>query len=595
MNRSPFRFSEPVLDTQSGQIQCLERTCQNTSRCPVFLRDTVYLKLSLPDSFDRVVWYRSGWAREFTRQETALAASFSFTNAKGRCSGECAPFFTLLCRDASLDFAVCTSGNYKVELCRADGQTLLTVSSPDDGFCTMVQPGTVFRYPKILAHRYTSLAECYRAKQARALALLPDHPFYRQLPVIYNHWWAYEDRWVNEDVILENARTARNLGAELLVLDAGWFGHDDPGEEAFSVRGDWNHVNKSRFPHGLAWLKEQLAQLGLTMGIWCEPETMDCRSELIKHHPEWLAVRSGERLPYLCFSIPEVQEWAYDTLLNLFRLCGSVYWKLDFNIDPGLGCNAPGHCHDSGDGLSKHYQGLYRVMDRLRREFPDLVIENCSSGGQRLNLEMGEHTHLHFLSDADHSVHQMRVFKEASKWFLPRQLLHFMWSGTRTPDNPLFPSLNPDSISPGELRYHMRLAMLHPFGISHRLTEYTPATLSLMRDNLTQYKEVIRPYIAEGTYLPLYLSEHVNVFSYTRGRDSLLFLFAEEPEAVSFTLEPLGEQEPVSPAGEQALSRHGVLTDLDTGERVPLADAEHLTVDFTPQCRWTSRLMKYSR
>ena len=65
---------------------------------------------------------------------------------------------------------------------------------------------------------------------------------------------------------------------------------------------------------------------------------------------------------------------------------------------------------------------------------------------------------------------------------------------------------------------------------------YPLPPLSLMRDNLTQYKEVIRPYIAEGTYLPLYLSEHVNVFSYTRGRDSLLFLFAEEPEAVSFNI-----------------------------------------------------------
>ncbi len=585
MKHAILHFAEPVFEPESRQIQYLQRTCKNKSRRSVLLKDSIYLKLSLPDSYDRLVWYHSGWAREFTRQESALSESFSFANEKGRCSAECAPFFTLMSRDSSLDFAICTSGNYKVELCRKDGRTVLIVSNPDRDFCTMLPPGALFSYPGILSHRYVSQEECYRVKQSRALAALSDHPFYRQLPVIYNHWWAYEDQWINEDIILDNARIAANLGAEMLVLDAGWFGHDDPGEEAFHVRGDWDHVNKSRFPRGLAWLREQLAQLGLSMGIWCEPETVDAGSELIKNHPEWLAVRNGKRLPYLCFSIPEVQEWAYKTMKNLFRLCTSVYWKLDFNIDPGFGCNAPGHCHDSGNGLLKHYEGLYRVLDRLRREFPELVIENCSSGGQRLNLEMGLHTHLHFLSDADHSVHQMHLFKEASKWFLPKQLLHFMWSGTRTPHNPLFPSLNLDSISPKELHYHMRLAMLHPFGISHRLTEYSPATLSLMKDYLTEYKDIIRPYIAGGIYLPLYLSEYVNVFSYTKGTESLIFLFAQEPEAISFSLRPL--------CGH-GLSHGYTLTDMDMREEVPLGDTRYLTVSFTPQCRWTSRLFLFS-
>lgn len=592
-----FLFNEPAFEAETTEVQSLCRSVKNISDQKLLLTDPIFLSLTIEGNFSDLFWYESSWGREFCNQRTALTSPFSFENIKGRCSAESAPFFTLTGKEFSLDFAICTSGNYRVDVIPLKGAVAVTICTPDKDFSTEVLPGDTYCYPEILLHRYQTftacskpkntlaLAECYGPKQAFALSRLKEHRVYHELPLIYNHWWAYEDRHINEDVILENARIARSLGAEILMLDAGWFGGDDVDEDWFTVRGDWHRINKSRFPHGLAWLKEQLSTLGLDMGIWCELEGLGKNAVLLKEHPEYAALRNGENLGYVCFSSPAVQEWAYETMCRLFNQCGALYWKLDFNLDPGLGCNTPGHGHGDGDGLIKHYQGLYRVLDRLQETYPQLIIENCSSGGQRLNLEMGTHTQIHFLSDPDYSTHQMHQFKEASKWFLPRQLLHFMWSNTVTTNGSSpFPNLDLNALSPEEIRYHMRLAMMHQMGISHRLPEYSERTLMVMRDLITQYKEQIRPFVANGSYLPLYLSETTNVFSFTKGNQSLIFVFAQEPGTIQFDLTPIW-------GDEIGLDSYQVI-DLDT--KAEVASSSGL-LEFVAKNAWGNQLLLVKR
>lgn len=575
-----------VFDLECTGIQELCRTYTNRSDKPYLLRENCFLSLSLPASFCNLVYFDSSWGQEFTKKSRKIADSFSFVNAKGRCSAQSAPFFTLSSEEMHIDFAICTSGNYKVTVAfdetAFDSKTLLlTICDADESFETMVNPGCTYAFPRILAHVYTTASECYRSKQAYQIRRLPSHPVYQTLPVIYNHWWAYEDRRINEDTILANARIAKEIGVDLLVLDAGWFGNDSQDEDWFSVRGDWELVNRSRFPHGLSWLREQVEALGLTFGIWCELEGLGLNARLLKEHPEYAAVCDGKPAGYVCFGSSKVQEWAYETMQRLFSQCGASYWKLDFNLDPGLGCNGTEHEHGPHDGLAKHYEGLYRVLDRLRAEFPDLVIENCSSGGQRFNLEMADHTHVHFLSDPDYSTHQMRIFKEASKWLLPKQLLHFMWSNTVCTDgNAPFENLDLEMLSEEELRYHMRLAMMHQFGISHRLSEYSEHTLSLMKKYLLEYKNLIRPFVANGSYLPLFLSEHTNIFSFCANGQVLLFCFAEKPGTAEYPI-----SEVLDP-----LSAYTIL-DVDENYRKSLPVSDERFLQFRAEKDWTCKLM----
>lgn len=580
----PICFSSKEFNLKEKGIQKLYREYTNHSTEAFLLSDCCFLSLSLPAAFRSVDYYASSWGKEFTKEHHTITDTFSFVNSKGRCSAQSAPFFTLSSEDLHIDFAICTSGNYQVSFTFDHEKLSLLITDADTSFKTMINPGCSYTFPHILAHVWSDEGECYPVKQDYRLRNLTPHPVYQNLPVIYNHWWAYEDRHIDEETILSNARIAHEIGIELLVLDAGWFGNDSREEGWFSVRGDWNLVNQTRFPHGLAPLRARIEEIGLKLGIWCEIEGLGQNAALLKEHPEYAAVYGGENAGYVCFGSSKVQEWAYQTMHRLFEQCGASYWKLDFNLDPGYGCNSTEHNHGPSDGLAKHYEGLYRVLDRLRADFPNLVIENCSSGGQRLNLEMAEHTHIHFLSDPDYSTHQMRIFKEASKWLLPKELLHFMWSNTVSCDgNAPFENLNLNALSEEEIRYHMRLSMMHQFGISHRLTEYSKRTLSIMKKYLLEYKNLIRSFIANGTYQPVYLSKHCNIFSFSANGKILLFCFAEKPEIADYSISGIIDLH----------SSYSILdVDVNTCEQFSGTDLCEQT--FTADRDWSSKLLLLS-
>lgn len=577
-----WAVTEPELDLlHTDGVREWARSIRNAGSEAATLRDHDFAVLQLPATFTRLHYETSGWGQECMGRDLNLTAPFAFQNTRGRCSGEVIPFFTLTNGSISVDFSVCTSANYRVEVTPGTEGVEVRVCEPDPNFCVTLAPGEVFTYPSLLIHSYTSRKQSYREKHRYQQEHLLPSKFFDELPIVYNHWWAYLDKYLTEDVILENASAAKKIGVEMLVLDSGWFGKVHAKDDSFGSRGDWDIENLERFPHGIVWLRDQLEQMGLKFGIWNEIEGIGETSEPAAAHPEYIARRDGKSLGYLCFGDPEVQEWAYHALKNMIEKYNTRYWKLDFNLDPGFGCTCTEHGHGTGDGLYRHYEGLYKVMDRLIADYPDLVIENCSSGGQRLNLEIGKHSHVHFLSDPDYSTHQMRIFKTISRWLMPKQIIHFMWSNT-TFDNGgrAFDDLNLDAASPLELRYHMRLAMMHAFGICHRLRDYSEETLNRMKAQIDLYKAVIRPFVCHGDFLPVYLSDHTNFFTYTKDNQTLILGFAEEPDEVVIDLSDL--------TGGQG---DWVLTSVDTGEKQRFTAAQLSAYPFTAAAKWDNCLL----
>lgn len=77
-------------------------------------------------------------------------------------------------------------------------------------------------------------------------------------PILANNWEAtYFD--FDEEKILGLARTAKELGIELLVLDDGWFGKRN--SDTCSL-GDW-YVNKEKLPDGIAALAQKVNEAGV--------------------------------------------------------------------------------------------------------------------------------------------------------------------------------------------------------------------------------------------------------------------------------------------------------------------------------------------
>ncbi len=165
---------------------------------------------------------------------------------------------------------------------------------------------------------------------------------------------------------MANAERAQSAGIEVVVLDAGWFGLPSRHSYWYQLCGDWDHRNAERFPSGLKRIGESIRNLGIEFGIWLEVEALGESSQLAQTRPDFAAQRSGQNLGYVCLANPDAREWAYSIARNLINECGATWLKMDFNVDPGAGCNRSDHGHEPVFGLSDHLHNLYQLFDLSR-------------------------------------------------------------------------------------------------------------------------------------------------------------------------------------------------------------------------------------
>jgi alpha-galactosidase len=212
---------------------------------------------------------------------------------------------------------------------------------------------------------------------------------FRERPVLVNNWEAtYFD--FTEDKLINLARESADLGIELFVLDDGWFGlrNDDT-----TSLGDWT-VNPKKLPSGLANLSLEVHRLGMMFGLWVEPEMISIESELHKKHPDWMIAIPGRRPSVgrnqyiLDLTRQEVREYLYKQLFETWHLADVNYIKWDMNRVFSDLYSANPEIQHHGEFLHRYVLGLYDLLDKLTRAFPNILFESCASGGNRFDLGM---------------------------------------------------------------------------------------------------------------------------------------------------------------------------------------------------------------
>ncbi|MEO0401865.1 MAG: alpha-galactosidase [Pseudomonadota bacterium] len=228
----------------------------------------------------------------------------------------------------------------------------------------------------------------------------PDTP----RPVHYNCWEAvYFDH--NLDELKDIAERAVKLGAERFVLDDGWFGNRDDDTQALS---DWE-VDPRKYPNGLTPLIDHVKSLGMTFGIWFEPEMINPNSDIFRAHPDWALGGEdqimGRQQMALNMALPAVQSFLFARISDILGHHDIEYVKWDHNRVLPMPDAA-------------QTRGSYTLLDRLRREFPHVEIESCASGGGRIDFGIMERTQRVWLSDSNDAVERLRMQHNASI-FLP--------------------------------------------------------------------------------------------------------------------------------------------------------------------------------
>ena len=207
------------------------------------------------------------------------------------------------------------------------------------------------------------------------------------------------------------------LECEYYVVDAGWF-----TEGNWEQIGDWN-VSKDKFPNGLKEYTNYMYKNGFThCGIWCEFECVSDGSIAANEHPEYLITYEGkpinrEHRMFLDFTKQEVSDYLEEKVIKNIRDNNISYIKIDYNENIGLGVDHP----DSvGEGLRVQAEKVIEFMLRLRKEFPNLVIENCSSGGMRHEIVFNTISSMVSFSDAHENPDGVVVAMDLHRIMQPR-------------------------------------------------------------------------------------------------------------------------------------------------------------------------------
>lgn len=475
-------------------------TVTNTNTAPVTVTAAAPLVLTIEPGAHLLHW-TSEWGAEFEPRRTAITEAFEVGTTAGRSAQGAHPFVVVEHADGPVTVvAIAWSGKWLVRLDPLpDRHFRLVAGMHRDGFAKVLQPGETFESPRVVHVTAPDLnAAAIALTQVGRTHWFPRNIRAETLPIEWNHWWSYEDAEIDDATFRRNVDVAARIGVEVCTLDAGWFGPSDTDSHWVDHRGDWDLVNEQRFPKGLRSLADYVHQRGMLFGLWCEIEAVGPRAALARQHPDFLATRAGERLGYVCFGNPAVRDWAFSTLERLILSHGADWIKLDFNLDPGLGCDRTDHGHDSGDGLYEHYRGYYETLDRLRSAYPTTVLENCSSGGLRLDLELLKHVDLTFLSDPDWPEHGLQLLWAATLMLPPDRLLHWgfsEWRGQHPRQD--FDPRDPD-LTPARLDYYRRIAMLGVTGCSMKLPDLPQWVADRLATHHRCYRDVVRRFVQQG-------------------------------------------------------------------------------------------------
>ena len=341
----------------------------------------------------------------------------------GRSSNKDFPFFKVETGMGSLIFAVGWSGQWQATLECPDRQRLhVTAGLELTRF--RLHPGERVRTPRILVlHWEGDTLE----SNAQFRQLIYKHYCAKRggrvpLPIPFvNTCFTRGGGWLNEcnaenQVLLIKAYAP--IGVEALITDAGWFEGGWP-----SGAGNWV-PRKDAYPQGMAPVAKAAKEHGMVYGLWFEPERVVAGTPIHREHPEWcLAGGKQPQETYLLnFGLPEVQDYMFRIVKGFMDLDGFAFYRQDFNMDP----LAYWRYNDAPDrqGITeiKYIEGLYAYWDRIAREYPDSIREECASGGRRIDLETVMRMHLHQESDYwfDNEVDQARIW--ALSQYLPNNV-----------------------------------------------------------------------------------------------------------------------------------------------------------------------------
>lgn len=377
-------------------VICRNAELHNGENEPITIRKLMSAMVDLPEADYTKLSLAGGWAREAHIQTVPVSAGVHVTESvTGGSSNRYNPAFALLKNGTDerqgevVGWNLIYSGNHysAVEKTAQDTMRVMLGINPHCFHWTLrysekfVTPQAVMTWSD---GGINGMAANFHAFVNEHI--VPEYFRQRQRPVVLNNWEATFFQF-NRKRILDLAGQAKELGVEMFVLDDGWFGKRNNDKAGL---GDWM-VNEKKLPGGIRALSRDIHKRGLKFGLWVEPECVNEDSDLYRAHPDW-AIQIPDREPsrgrnqlVLDLTREEVRNYLVGTICKLMHSGKIEYIKWDYNrhisdmYSAGLA--------DQGEFFHRYILGLYDVLHRIfRKKYPTVLLEGCSSGGNRFDL-----------------------------------------------------------------------------------------------------------------------------------------------------------------------------------------------------------------
>ena len=354
--------------------------------------------------------FHGTWAREFTRQtDPILFGRIGVSSICGKTSNRAQSFLGIVSPGITQEegevygLQFLYSGNFSSMVEKAPNEDIrVSMGIHPEEFSWELMPGETFYTPEVVM----TYSDHGLGRMSRSFHDLFRNHLIRgkykdqKRPILINNWEAtYFD--FNMEKLLEIARQAKDCGVEMLVVDDGWFGKRNDDNSGL---GDWT-VNE---------------EIGMKLGVWFEPEMVSPDSDLYRAHPDWaIAIpgiepsRSRNQL-VLDVSREDVRDYLFEAISDVIRAADVAYVKWDMNRHLCDLYSAALPSERQGELLHRFVLGVYDLQERLLTAFPDLLLENCSSGGSRFDPGMLYYSPQIWTSDDTDAYERIRIQEGAA-------------------------------------------------------------------------------------------------------------------------------------------------------------------------------------
>ncbi|MDE7307379.1 MAG: alpha-galactosidase [Lachnospiraceae bacterium] len=321
---------------------------------------------------------------------------------------------------------------------------------------------------------------CQRLTQSgeKYLRTIPESE--EHLPIIFNE---YCTTWgcPSHENIAGIINAIKDKGFEYFVIDCGWFKEDNiPWDISM---GDYN-VSPSLFPQGLEKTVELIKNAGMKPGIWFEIDNIGSAAKAY-HMTEHQLKRDGYPIStysrrFWDMNDSWVQDYLSEKVIGTLKKYGFEYMKMDYNDTIGIGCDG---CESLGEGLRKNMSASVNFVKKVSEEIPGIILENCSSGGHKLEPLMMSLCSMASFSDAHECEEIPVIAANLHRAILPRQSQ--IWAVIRKTD------------SLKRIAYSIANTFLGRMCLSGDVTELTKEQWDIIDNGIAFYKK-IAPIIKEG-------------------------------------------------------------------------------------------------